>query len=127
MKKGSNKAFRLGVFRLGDENVRVFASAGYRNSCCCSRADSNDMTRLYVKISSLWPHTVSELTHEAMEWSLCRRDCGWHRQNAARTCSDSLEYRMSHGLLDDVAYDVGHLLCDVLPELSRVWKKGAKP
>lgn len=118
-----SRIFNLGVFRLGDENVRVMASADYKNSSCISSTDSRSVPLLRCKLPEQWHHAVAEMTHEAMEWSMARRDCGWNRQNAVRTCSDSVMYQMNHSLLDDVACDTGCFLAEVLPELAKVFAK----
>ena len=125
--EGMSKIFSLGVFRLGDENVRVRASVDYNHSSCASRAASKDMPLLECKLQTQWPHTVAEMTHEAMEWSCARRDCGWYRGNAVRGSSDAVVYAMDHSRLDDVSADVGMFLAAVLPELANVHKKSLVP
>jgi len=121
-----SKVFKLGVYRLGDENIRVYASANYRNSSCRSDQCSGDMPLMCCKLPKQWGHTVAECVHEAMEWSMLRRDCCWVRHNAIRASSDAYSYTLDHGRLDDVAGDVGMFITDVLPELAKAWKKSQK-
>ncbi len=119
----------IGVFRLGHEQIEVFAREGIGGEFYTCPEDGK-LPRIKVGFDLCWKDVVSVLHHEAMEFAMMRLECRFNPGSDFARDHSSYLFVMTHPQFSEAAARTAWFLADSLPRMGqvfRVWCKNRKP
>jgi hypothetical protein len=113
----------VGTFDLGLRVVRLVATAdGNSGSFDMRKA----MPEIRVGIGQSWPHVVSVLLHEAVEFVAVELGCRYKPEPDYANGQDGLVFMMDHTQFSEAIARAGWFAAKALPELATIYRNRKK-
>ena len=108
----------LGTYQLGHETIALYIRKAEGGECAFSEH------KIVVGTKGDWDSVCDTLLHELTEYALFRNGCTYKREDFVTDDPNAICFHFTHSQFSNIISAVARVYIQVLPQLSKNFKKG---